>query len=187
MFSIGEVEMMMRYLMAAMALALLLAASTDTAFAAKEKFVRSKPHVNVGTIGHVDQGKSLVTLFVRTAASVIDPPGICKFKGEVIVSVLGAQKTDRSNDGVVIRELDEYMRIPLVLENQNEVAEIPLDFQEDPNSPRQTFHLNIVSDSPKESDPCGLEVSVDEKDAQSGEGGRHTPFFSNYRPQFYFR
>ncbi|MGR8998658.1 MAG: hypothetical protein ACU88J_06390, partial [Gammaproteobacteria bacterium] len=24
---------------------------------AKEKFSRSKPHVNVGTIGHVDHGK----------------------------------------------------------------------------------------------------------------------------------
>ncbi|MDO7711892.1 MAG: GTP-binding protein, partial [Pseudomonadota bacterium] len=24
----------------------------------KEKFVRSKPHVNVGTIGHVDHGKT---------------------------------------------------------------------------------------------------------------------------------
>ncbi|MEY4584131.1 MAG: hypothetical protein RJB10_628, partial [Pseudomonadota bacterium] len=25
---------------------------------AKEKFVRTKPHVNVGTIGHVDHGKT---------------------------------------------------------------------------------------------------------------------------------
>jgi elongation factor Tu len=28
---------------------------------AKEKFVRSKPHVNVGTIGHIDQGKTPLT------------------------------------------------------------------------------------------------------------------------------
>ena len=28
---------------------------------AKEKFDRSKPHVNVGTIGHVDHGKTTVT------------------------------------------------------------------------------------------------------------------------------
>ncbi len=28
---------------------------------AKEKFVRSKPHVNVGTIGHVDHGKTMLT------------------------------------------------------------------------------------------------------------------------------
>ena len=28
---------------------------------AKEKFERTKPHVNVGTIGHVDHGKSTLT------------------------------------------------------------------------------------------------------------------------------
>ena len=28
---------------------------------AKEKFVRSKPHVNIGTIGHVDHGKTTTT------------------------------------------------------------------------------------------------------------------------------
>ncbi len=27
----------------------------------KEKFDRSKPHVNVGTIGHVDHGKTTLT------------------------------------------------------------------------------------------------------------------------------
>jgi elongation factor Tu len=26
-----------------------------------EKFVRSKPHVNIGTIGHVDHGKTTLT------------------------------------------------------------------------------------------------------------------------------
>jgi len=28
---------------------------------AKEKFERKKPHVNVGTIGHVDHGKTTLT------------------------------------------------------------------------------------------------------------------------------
>ena len=28
---------------------------------AKEKFNRTKPHVNVGTIGHIDHGKSTTT------------------------------------------------------------------------------------------------------------------------------
>ena len=28
---------------------------------AKEKFVRNKPHVNVGTIGHIDHGKTTLT------------------------------------------------------------------------------------------------------------------------------
>ncbi|UCH12930.1 MAG: elongation factor Tu, partial [Candidatus Omnitrophota bacterium] len=28
---------------------------------AKEKYVRSKPHINIGTIGHVDHGKTTLT------------------------------------------------------------------------------------------------------------------------------
>ena len=28
---------------------------------AREKFVRTKPHVNIGTIGHVDHGKTTLT------------------------------------------------------------------------------------------------------------------------------
>jgi len=28
---------------------------------AKEKFVRNKPHINVGTIGHIDHGKTTLT------------------------------------------------------------------------------------------------------------------------------
>jgi len=33
---------------------------------AKEKFVRSKPHVNIGTIGHVDHGKTSLTAAITT-------------------------------------------------------------------------------------------------------------------------
>jgi elongation factor Tu len=32
----------------------------------KEKFVRSKPHVNIGTIGHVDHGKTTLTAAITT-------------------------------------------------------------------------------------------------------------------------
>ena len=33
---------------------------------AKEAFNRSKPHVNVGTIGHVDHGKTTLTAAITT-------------------------------------------------------------------------------------------------------------------------
>ncbi|PTB88889.1 elongation factor Tu, partial [Pseudidiomarina aestuarii] len=33
---------------------------------AKEKFNRVKPHVNVGTIGHVDHGKTTLTAAITT-------------------------------------------------------------------------------------------------------------------------
>ncbi len=33
---------------------------------AKAKFERSKPHVNIGTIGHVDHGKTTLTAAITT-------------------------------------------------------------------------------------------------------------------------
>ncbi|MCX7114313.1 MAG: GTP-binding protein, partial [Gammaproteobacteria bacterium] len=36
---------------------------------AKEKFERKKPHVNVGTIGHVDHGKTTLTAAITTIMS----------------------------------------------------------------------------------------------------------------------
>ena len=35
----------------------------------KEKFTRTKPHVNVGTIGHVDHGKTTLTAAIATVLS----------------------------------------------------------------------------------------------------------------------
>ena len=37
---------------------------------AKEKFERTKPHVNVGTIGHVDHGKTTLTAAITTVLAV---------------------------------------------------------------------------------------------------------------------
>lgn len=36
---------------------------------AKEKFERNKPHVNIGTIGHVDHGKTTLTAAITTVAA----------------------------------------------------------------------------------------------------------------------
>jgi len=40
---------------------------------AKEKFDRSKPHVNVGTIGHVDHGKTTLTAAITMTLAKADP------------------------------------------------------------------------------------------------------------------
>src|SRR5436189_5351531 len=40
---------------------------------AKEKFDRSKPHVNVGTIGHVDHGKTTLTAAITQVLHKKDP------------------------------------------------------------------------------------------------------------------
>ena len=42
---------------------------------AKEKFERNKPHVNIGTIGHVDHGKTTLTAAITT---VLAKKGLCK-------------------------------------------------------------------------------------------------------------
>jgi elongation factor Tu len=36
---------------------------------AKEKFERTKPHVNIGTIGHVDHGKTTLTAAITLTQS----------------------------------------------------------------------------------------------------------------------
>ena len=36
---------------------------------AKEKFVRNKPHLNIGTIGHVDHGKTTLTAALTKVAA----------------------------------------------------------------------------------------------------------------------
>ena len=45
---------------------------------AKEKFDRSKPHVNIGTIGHVDHGKTTLTAAIT---SVLSKKGLAQFEG----------------------------------------------------------------------------------------------------------
>ena len=45
---------------------------------AREKFDRSKPHVNVGTIGHVDHGKTTLTAAIT---KVLDMDGLAEAKG----------------------------------------------------------------------------------------------------------
>ena len=40
---------------------------------AKEKFDRSKPHVNIGTIGHVDHGKTTLTAAITKVLAATNP------------------------------------------------------------------------------------------------------------------
>jgi elongation factor Tu len=44
---------------------------------AREKFERTKPHVNIGTIGHVDHGKTTLTAAI-TATLALSGTAIAK-------------------------------------------------------------------------------------------------------------
>ena len=39
---------------------------------AREKFDRSKPHINIGTIGHVDHGKTTLTAAITAVLSTLE-------------------------------------------------------------------------------------------------------------------
>ena len=43
---------------------------------AKQKFERTKPHVNIGTIGHVDHGKTTLTAAITKVLS-----GVLRYGG----------------------------------------------------------------------------------------------------------
>ena len=55
------------------------ASNTENDIMAKEKFDRTKPHVNVGTIGHIDHGKTTLTAVHHEGA------GEAQSEGEVSV------------------------------------------------------------------------------------------------------
>ena len=58
---------------------------------AKETFNRSKPHLNIGTIGHVDHGKTTLTAAIT---KVLSDAGYCQAKSfDQIDSI--ANKTTR--------------------------------------------------------------------------------------------
>ena len=52
---------------------------------AKETFVRTKPHVNIGTIGHVDHGKTTLTAAITT---VLAKQGLSEVKSSIRLTML---------------------------------------------------------------------------------------------------
>ena len=46
---------------------------------AREKFERSKPHINIGTIGHVDHGKTTLTAAISATLAIHNADATKKF------------------------------------------------------------------------------------------------------------
>jgi len=45
---------------------------------AKQKFTRTKPHLNVGTMGHIDHGKTTLTAAITKVAALVNGAGEVK-------------------------------------------------------------------------------------------------------------
>ena len=224
---------------------------------AKEKFDRSKPHVNIGTIGHVDHGKTTLTAAITTVLAKqggaqamdyaqidgapeerergitintahveyetdnrhyahVDCPGHADYVKNMItgdtdkpfmmpvedvfsITGRGTVATGRVERGQV-RVGDEVEIVGIADETAKttvtgvEMFRKLLDYAEAGDNigallrgvAREDIQRGQVLAKPASITPhtkFSAEVYVLTKE----EGGRHTPFFTNYRPQFYFR
>src|SRR5207248_378471 len=237
----------------------------------KEKFDRSKPHVNIGTIGHVDHGKTTLTAAITkvlgktnpkvqfiafdqidkapeekargiTIATAhveyetanrhyahVDCPGHADYVKNMITGAAqmdGAILVVAATDGPMpqTREhilLARQVGVPSMVVFMNKVDAVDdaelveiVGIKPTRNSVVTGVEMfKKLLDSGMAGDNVGLLLrGVDRKEIERGqviakpgsitphtkfkaeayvltkeEGGRHTPFFTGYRPQFYFR
>src|SRR6266436_1692902 len=225
---------------------------------AKEKFERNKPHCNIGTIGHVDHGKTTLTAAITMtlaktggakamAYADIDAAPEEKARGITINTAHVEYETKaRHYAHVDCPGHADYVKNMITGAAQMDGAILVVSAADGPmpqtrehillarqvGVPALVVYMNKVDmvDDPELLDLVELEVrellksyqypgddipvvrGVGREDVERGqvlakpgsitphtnfeaeayiltkeEGGRHTPFFTNYRPQFYFR
>lgn len=167
--------------------AVMMVASSWSAHAAKEKFQRTKPHVNVGTIGSIGSGQgALASIRLAVPSANEDGEPSCAFDGIAVLST-NFPGVSGSDTAATVQRFDEAFTVDVVLSDSRDVALIPLDLHAPPDMFVHFLFEVLTSDSVS-MDQCGLDVGVDVMNLTTGEVvTRHKPFFSNYRPQFYFR
>ncbi|CAN1136396.1 Elongation factor Tu, chloroplastic [Linum perenne] len=196
-------------------------ASSFTVRAAKGKFERNKPHLNIGTIGHVDHGKTTLRNSAPKKYDEIDAAPEERARGITINTATVEYETENRHYAHVdcpghadyvknmitgaaqIYELmdnvDSYIPVP------QRMVDLPFLLAiEDVFSITGRGTVATILDEAMAGDNVGLllrgmvlakpgtitphtkfeaVVYVLKKD----EGGRHSPFFAGYRPQFYMR
>ena len=88
---------------------------------AKEKFDRSKPHVNIGTIGHVDHGKTSLTAAITKCLASLNPKVVYKaydpsLDRHIAIKLL---RKDHSNDRRLIAQLEAEASITASINDMN--------------------------------------------------------------------
>src|SRR5439155_1685302 len=227
---------------------------------AKKKFERSKPHLNVGTMGHIDHGKTTLTAAITkvlnesnpnvayTPFEAIDKAPEEKARGITISIAHVEYETDKRHYAHVdMPGHADYIKNMITGAAQVDGAILVVSAADGP-MPQTREHVLLARqvgvpyivvalnkadavDDPELLDLDELEVSellseyefpgdnigvllrgTKKEEVERGqvlckpgsitphtnyeaqayvltkeEGGRHTPFFNNYRPQFYFR
>jgi elongation factor Tu len=69
----------------------------------KEKFVRSKPHVNVGTIGHIDHGKTTLTAAILKSQ---EKKGMAKFKSYADIAKGGIVRDETKTVTIAVSHVE---------------------------------------------------------------------------------
>src|SRR5260221_670806 len=220
---------------------------------AKEKFERSKPHVNIGTIGHIDHGKTTLTAAITKVLSKHNP----KVQFRAFDTIDNAPEERERGITIAVSHVEyetlnrhyahmdcpghaDYIKNMITGAAQMDGAILVVAATDGP-MPQTREHIllarqvggpAIVGFRPTQKkvvtgvemfrklldeglagDNVGLLLRGTEKeDVERGqvvckpgsitphtkfkaeayvltkeEGGRHTPFFTGYRPQFYFR
>ncbi len=157
----------------------------------KEKFERTKPHVNVGTIGHVDHGKTTLTAAITTvlaktyggaarAFDQIDNAPEEKARGITINTSHVEYDTIKETQKSTCTGVEMFRKL---LDEGRAGENVGVLLR---GIKREEIERGQVLAKPGTIKPhtkFESEVYILSKD----EGGRHTPFFKGYRPQFYFR
>ena len=70
---------------------------------AKDVFTRTKPHVNVGTIGHIDHGKTTLTAAIRATQ---EARGMAKFKSYADIAKGGTVRDETKTVTIAVSHVE---------------------------------------------------------------------------------
>ena len=169
----------MRSMTVSISVALLSMLTSGAVHGAKEKFVRSKPHVNVGTINAGVGERAVFSLGTVDDSREGDVDVLCKFLGQVVVSIpVATRLPDPSSPEASLSDFEELQTFDVLVE-EGQLLQIALEPPASPTGPQpmqQAWRVEVIAD--ERSTPvgvsCGLELGFHVFDPLTGESRVHT-------------